>query len=245
MKLKIIGSSSAGNAYILENDQEALLIECGVRWEKIKRALAYNLKKVVGCIVTHEHGDHSMSIKHLLSSGIDVYSSLGTIKALGVDKHHRAKSVDNQPFKLGGFKIMTFDVKHDCADPVGFLIDHEECGLVLFLTDTYFIPYTFPGLNNMLVEANYCQDIIDQRLVDGRGNAFVRDRVLSSHMSIKTCKEMLQANDLSQVNNIVLIHLSDSNSHEERFVREVRELTGKTVTAARPGVEMDFNKSPY
>lgn len=245
MRLKIIGSGSAGNGYILENDQEALLIECGVRFDKIMRALNFNLKKVRGCLVTHEHGDHAVAIHKVLGAGIDVYTSYGTIQALGVEKHHRSHAVDNQPFQLGGFKVMTFDVKHDCADPVGFLIEHEECGLVLFLTDTYFIPYTFEGLNNILVEANYCQEILDQRLADGRGNAYVRDRVLSSHMSLKTCKELLVANDLTQVNNIVLIHLSDSNSHEERFIREVREVTGKAVSAARPGMELEFNKTPF
>lgn len=245
MRLKILGSNSDGNCYILENDQEALLIECGVRWKHIIRALKYNVRKVKGCLISHEHGDHSLAIRDVLEKGIDVYSSLGTMKALRVEKHHRAHAVDNQPFQAGGFKVMTFDVKHDCADPVGFLIEHEECGLVLFLTDTYYLPYSFEGLNNLLVEANYCQDIIDEHLVNGKGNLYVRDRVLSSHMSIKTCKEMLRANNLSEVNNIILIHLSDKNSDEQRFVREVRELTGKNVLAARAGMELDFNKTPF
>ena len=245
MKLKILGSSSAGNSYILENEKEALLIECGVRWPKIKKALDFKLEKVAGCLLTHEHMDHALSIGHLLGAGINVYGSYGTIRQLGYEKHHRARVVDNQPFQVGSFKVMAFDVKHDCADPVGFLIEHEETGLILFLTDTYFVPYKIDGLNNVLVEANYCQEILDQRLASGKGHSFLRDRVLSSHMSLATCKEMLRANDLTGVNNIILIHLSDSNSDEERFVREVAELTGKTVKAARAGMEMEFNKTPF
>lgn len=245
MRLKILGSSSSGNCYILYNNTEALIIECGVRIDKISGALGYDMSKVVGTIITHEHGDHSKAVKDLLKLGVDVYSSYGTIKALEVDRHHRAHTVDNQPFTLGGFTILSFDVKHDCADPVGFLIDHAETGLVLFLTDTYFIPYTFPGLNNILVEANYCQEILDQRLADGKGHSFLRDRVLSSHMSLKTCKDLLNANDLTAVNYIGLIHLSDSNSHEERFIEEVKELTGKSVFAARAGMDIEFNKTPF
>ena len=75
---------------------------------------------------------------------------------------------------------MPFDVKHDVAEPLGFLIEHEECGLVLFLTDSYYSEYTFPGLNNIIVEANYDQRILDQRLANGEDPKFLRDRVIVS-----------------------------------------------------------------
>ena len=39
MKLKILGSSSNGNCYVLETRNESLIIECGVRLSRIKRAL--------------------------------------------------------------------------------------------------------------------------------------------------------------------------------------------------------------
>ena len=39
MKLKILGSSSEGNCYILENDKEALILEAGVSFGKVKKAL--------------------------------------------------------------------------------------------------------------------------------------------------------------------------------------------------------------
>ena len=57
-------------------------------------------------------------------------------------------------------------------------------------------------------------------------------RVMKSHMSIETAKEFLRVNDLSQVREIWLIHLSDGNSDAERFKREVAELTGKMVFVA-------------
>jgi hypothetical protein len=55
----------------------------------------------------------------------------------------------------------------------------------------------------------------------------------------------LRANDLTGVNNIVLIHLSDSNSDAPRFQKEVRELTGKTVWVAEAGLEINFDKEPF
>lgn len=248
MRLTIINSNSAGNAYILESSiGEALLIECGVRFDKIKQALKFNLKKVVGCIITHEHGDHCKAVKDVMAAGINVFSTFGTLNAMGVSISHRANAITpGQSFLIGDFKILPFSVKHDCADPVGYLINHKESGNILFLTDSYYSEYTFKGMNNIIIEANYCQKILDKRLNDGEDKKFLRDRVITSHMSLDTCKDMLKANDLSQVNNIVLIHLSDRNSDATRFQREVQEVTGKQVHVAEAGLVIEnFNKQPF
>lgn len=247
MQLKVINSNSFGNAYILENDQEALLIECGVNFDKIKQALLFNLSKVCGCLLTHEHGDHAKSIDHVIAAGINVYASKGTFTALDI-KSHRAQTIwSGKEFNVGNFKVKAFDVEHDVSEPVGFIINHKETGNILFITDSYYCRHNFSavGLHNIIIEANYTQDIVDRKVFEGNGLKFLRDRVLQSHMSLKTCKEMLQANDLNNVQNIVLIHLSDSNSDEKRFKREVEEVTGKRVHIAHAGMEIDFNKSPF
>lgn len=247
MKLHVINSNSQGNAYILESSiGEALLLECGVRFQQIKEALNFNIRKVVGCLVTHEHQDHCKAVKDVMAAGINVFSTFDTLNALGVSISHRANAIiSGQSFLIGDFKVLPFSVKHDCADPVGYLIHHKECGNVLFLTDSYYCEYTFNGLNNIIIEANYCQSILDKRLQDGANPKFLRDRVITSHMSLATCKDMLKANDLSQVNNIVLIHLSDGNSDAARFRSEVQEATGKMVHVAEPGLSIEFNKRPF
>lgn len=246
MQLKVIGSNSAGNAYILETTKEALLIECGMRFDAIKKAINFNLRKVVGCLVTHNHQDHCKSIDNVLAAGITVYASAGTFEALGIRNHRAFTICAGMKVTIGGFRVLAFDVRHDAAEPLGYLIQHEECGTVLFLTDSYYSPYTFQGLNNVIVEANYCQKILDRRMITKDSPAFLRDRVLTSHLSIENCKDLLRANDLTAVNNIVLIHLSDSNSDSARFKREVQEVTGKTVHVAEAGMTIhNFNKTPF
>lgn len=64
-------------------------------------------------------------------------------------------------------------------------------------------------------------------------------------MEIGETKRILSELDLSAVENIILIHLSDDNSDEARFVAEVREQTYKTVSAAVPGMVIDLSKEPY
>lgn len=246
MKLRIIGTGSSGNFYILENEHEALLIECGVNIKEIKQALYFDFSKVVGCILTHEHQDHCKSVVDVMKSGINVWTGAKTYVAMKTYNHHRANVIaSKQNIKLGNFKIMAFDVKHDAAEPLGFLIEHTDCGKVLFLTDTYYCKYTFPGLNNIIIEANYSKEIIDRKFGPDSDKEFLRNRILKSHFSLANCKDMLSANDLSQVNNIVLIHLSDSNSDERQFKKEVTELTGKNVSIASNGMEIEFYKTPF
>jgi phosphoribosyl 1,2-cyclic phosphodiesterase len=148
-------------------------------------------------------------------------------------------------YQFGEFVVMPFDIIHDAPEPFGYLIQHPECGLVLFVTDTQYLKPTFPGLNQVIIEANYSQEIIDGRMDDGDTIAFVRNRVVQSHMSLDTCKGVLRANDLSKVNNIVLIHLSDGNSHAKEFVNEIQNITGKNVFAAQKDLVIDFDISSF
>lgn len=209
----------------------------------IKQALNFDLSRVVGVLLTHEHGDHCCAKREVLEAGLNIYASAGTIEAMKV-KSHRLHAITGT-IQLGGFKIKPFDSVHDCAEPVNYLIWHEECGQLVFITDTVYCSYTFNGLNNILIEANFSQQILDDKVRAGVTREFLRDRVLQSHMSLATCKEFLEANDLSAVNNIVLIHLSDGNSNAAVFKREVEELTCKTVHIAGKGLEIEMNRTPF
>ena len=118
-------------------------------------------------------------------------------------------------------------------------------GKLLFITDTVTLDYSIPGLNHIMIEANYADDIVEKRIEAGLMPISMRPRRLYSHMDISQTKAILAENDLSQVDNIVLIHLSDGNSDEKRFVREIRELTGKPVYAADAGMTIELSKEPY
>ncbi len=240
MVLTVIGSSSSGNCYLLQSEDEVLIIECGVSFKEIKKGLKVPLQNVVGCLVTHEHQDHSKCMVELRKNGIDVFSSVGTFEATGINYNNDYLLLSHHKTKIGSFEIVPFNIQHDCAEPLGFLIHHPEMGLCLFATDTYYLKYTFPGLNQIIIEANYCEEILKER-----GDSYVNKRVVKSHMSLQTCKYYLQSQDLSKINNIVLIHLSDRNSDEKRFKTEIEQSTLKNVHVAVKGLEIDFNLNPF
>jgi phosphoribosyl 1,2-cyclic phosphodiesterase len=246
MELSILGSSSDGNCYIIQNETEALVIECGVSFTAVKKALDFNISKVVGALVSHEHGDHANYINDFLNARIPTYMSAGTLSKLNLKSKFQPSIIEAGVIKrIGNFLIHPFMVKHDAKEPFGFFINHPETGNVLFATDTYFLPNRFANLNNILIEANYRTDLLKRNIEAGRVPSLLRDRTLQSHMSFETCKEALLANDLSQVNNIVLIHLSDGNSNYDEFQRDMYEATGKTIHIADAGMKIQFDKTPF
>lgn len=240
MEMVVLGSGSSGNCYLLKSETECLIIEMGVNFDKVKEELHFDFSTVVGAVLTHEHGDHSNFINEVVGSGIEVVASKGTLDALGRSTLCRVikKGVI---IKLGSFEIMSFDVKHDCAEPIGFVIRHPDSGDTLFLTDSYYSPLSFKGISNIMIEANYCDDII---LASGIPKERI-GRTVTSHMSIQTCCQFLSNQDMSEVNNIVLIHLSDQNSNALEFVKKASQVTGKEVFIADKGLRLNFNKDPF
>jgi len=232
IEVTAIASSSKGNCYRITDGSTSLLLECGINYRDIQKALNFQMTQISGCLISHEHGDHVKSIKDVLKAGIDCYMSPGTAGAINVS-HHRIKLVEaGKPFKIGTFQIMAFDVQHDVAQPYGFLIMNKEGEKLLFATDTYYIKYKFPGLTHILVECNYSEKILKENIENGSVPKVMEKRLLQSHFSLENVKEFFKANDLSKVQEIWLLHLSSSNSDEKWFKEEIMKLTGKTVYIA-------------
>ncbi|MGV8135870.1 MAG: hypothetical protein AB2L20_11705 [Mangrovibacterium sp.] len=242
MKLQVLGSSSSGNCYILETASEALIIEAGIKFVNVKKALNFNLRKVVGCLISHQHGDHAKYIKEMLECGIHTLALPEVFDAKKVDGHSAVKiSGSGKGYKFGSFKVVPFPACHD-VPCVGFLIDHPESGLILFITDSFTCEYTFTGLNHIMIECNYSDYKLIRNIEKGLVPSFQRTRLMSSHMELNTCKEVLRSNDLSSVTNVILLHLSSQNSDEELFTSEIQKTTGKSVYVANPGLSMDLSK---
>lgn len=247
MELKVINTGSDGNSYVLQSSNyEMLIIECGVNIKKIIEGINFNVNNVSGCLVTHEHSDHSKEIKKVLSYGINIYTTKGTHKACKTENHYRAKIIQSGKIEtIGSFKVLPFDIKHDANEPVGFVIKHEECGNVLFLTDTVYSPYKFANLNNIIIEVNFSQEIIDKKLTVDEDKLFLRNRIIQSHFSLENALKLFEVNDISNVNNIVLIHLSDTNSNAKQFKETITKATGKNVVIAENNMNIDFNLTPF
>ncbi len=238
MELVVLGSSSKGNGYILDNGNEALILEAGISVKAVKEALGFNLRKVAGCVVTHRHNDHAGDIKHYVGL-FPVLALQDVLNAKHVNDR-RAHAIElGQCYRLGNFTVKPYEVWHD-VPCVGYLIHHPSMGLMLFATDTYSLDYTVPGLNHILIECNYSVAALTKAIEEERTDRSQVYRLSKSHLEFASTKAFLRRNDLSHVTEVVLIHLSENNADENLFVSEIQAMTGKPTYAAHAGLRLDF-----
>jgi phosphoribosyl 1,2-cyclic phosphodiesterase len=230
--IQCLGSSSAGNAYRITDGHTALLLEAGFPFKSIQRALKFRMLDIAGCLITHEHGDHSRAAADIMRAGIQVYTSQGTADALNLTGHRLRPVTALEPFTLGTWTVMGFGVEHDAADPMGWLLANPDGDKLLFLTDSYYCRYKFQGLTHVMIECNYSIDIVNRRVLAGELHPAQKKRLLRSHFSLEHVKDFLKANNTRDVEEIWLLHLSDGNSDAECFKREIQELTGVAVQVA-------------
>ena len=235
MTLTILGSESSGNCYILKSDTGTLILEAGIRLDAVKKALNFDLSSVAGCLISHSHLDHCKYADSYAKTGINIYASQETIDAYKPTYRHRFHALlEGVMAQLGSFRIIPFDVPHGGISCYGYLITHPESGKILFVTDCAYIPGRFIGLSQVLIEANYEDAILTS------------DRAVGKHMSIDTTVAFLKANDLSKVQNIVLLHLSSSNSNAKAFAKAVIEVApNASVLVGDKGLEIELNKYPF
>jgi phosphoribosyl 1,2-cyclic phosphodiesterase len=257
LRFEAIASSSHGNAYLVEDGQTRILLECGLAFRTLQKKLGFSLAELDGVLVTHEHKDHARCASEMVHDGQTVYMSAGTAVELGLAEERQLESVygeqcsplhnavavisepgvemveDREQFRVGSFDVVAFATYHDAAEPLGFVIRSRADGDVLvFATDTVNLRYRFPGLRLLAVEANYQESILErsQRLPDK-----TKARIRNTHMEIDTLCDILKGMDLRKCREIWLLHLSDAMSHEGQFIHKVERVVPPWVTVRAAG----------
>jgi phosphoribosyl 1,2-cyclic phosphodiesterase len=228
MNIKVLSSSSSGNATIISDGETTLLLDAGISAKNIR--VLSGFAKIDGVFITHEHQDHSKAAKDLAKYGAEIYTGQGTIDALGISGHryHAMKSLES--VTVGTFNIMAFDVTHDAQEPLGFYVKSAATGeSAVYFSDTAYVKYTFSGLTHILGECNHGEYELRQSVRNNVIDAALAKRILKNHMSLERFAEFLQANDLSRLKQIYLIHLSDNNSNPERIKHTIQALTGAEI----------------
>lgn len=230
MRFEPLVSSSHGNVYIISDGQTRILLECGVTHKKLQQMCHFQTTGFDGCIISHEHKDHSQAVKQLIQSGMDVYMSYGTAEALELPEavmELATEIVAGEQFTIGSIDVMPFGTFHDAKEPLGFLMQSRiDKDIFAYAIDTVNIPYNFPGVNVLALEANFEQERLDlcQKMPEK-----VRHRISNTHMEISMLCRCLQRMDLSQCRELYLMHLSDATSHEGHFVNKVLRVVPRHV----------------
>ena len=217
MKLKCLGSSSAGNCYLLtSNSGETLILDCGIPIKEIKKGLDWNIKDVVGVLCTHKHLDHSKSVKDFENMGIPVCKPYETLLM--------NQFLANSYFTVRTFDLTTIDGSWTHTDangepcPIfGFLITHKEMGRMLYITDCKVIKWKFKSINHILLGVNYDKDMI---YPDNEGK---KNHIFGGHMEIGTACEFVKANNSDSLHNVIMCHLSADNADSDKFIERMKK----------------------
>lgn len=244
MILKTIGSGSSGNCHLLTaSNGETLILDCGVPISEIKKGLDWNIKNVVGCVVTHHHRDHSKFVEDLINMGIPVFRPY---KPLIMNQF-----LSNSYFTVRIFDLTASDNKwvHTNSDGsecpcYGFLIEHPEMGKMLYITDCEFVKWRFSGINHMLLGVDYDKSMVDMN------NPMKASHVLRGHMSIDTACKFVKANySPDDVQNVIMCHLSEENADKDKFIEQMKKVAiWSNVDVAEPYKEWELrnpNVAPF
>jgi phosphoribosyl 1,2-cyclic phosphodiesterase len=216
-----LGSGSSGNAALVRDGTTSILVDAGLSAKQLTARLAacgVQPGELAGILVTHEHGDHTSSLRVLLNRhSLPVYCNAMTARALqdGGLKHNNWRLFQNgAEFSLGGFTVRPFSVPHDAADPVGFRISSSD-GCFGVLTDlgyaTQMVFDALRGVKAILIETNHDEDLLQKCT---KRPWSVKQRILSrhGHLSNAAAARVLVELD-APLHHVILGHLSrDCNS---------------------------------
>lgn len=235
-KLTCISSGSRGNGYILDDGDCHLIIELGCRFEEYLKVLDYKIENVCGAIVSHVHSDHAKYIPKALERQISVYS------CQDVAEYNPGVKVLNTSckYRIGTFSVQPIKVTHS-VENYAYVIDNDNIGRVLFITDCVRFPYKVKGVNHLLVEGNYSDDIVLDHLCD---NQEIRSQN-EYHMEINDTLECIRNNFSPELNTICLLHLSDGQSDEFKFQCMVCDEFGIMPYVANKGLTIELNKEEF
>ena len=242
MKLKVIDTGSDGNCFLLKpNNGHAMLIECGARsWEVMKKGLNYKFDNICACLISHEHKDHCVHAERLTNYGIELFSTFETLQFIRVSNQTAIKP--GRQFEICNFKIVSFEIIHDAFNPVGFLINHPECGTICFATDTRDLSYDFPNVDHWIIEANYSEPKMRDNIEHEILNGFLANRIYNNHMSIETTCKVLKKNASIRTKTVTLIHMSEDNGDEKEFEKMVMSAIGIKPVVAKKGTIVELFK---
>lgn len=228
MKITPIASGSSGNAILVDDGRSKILLDAGITYSKLQKKCPVRLTEIEGVLLSHAHSDHVKAVPELLKRGTLCFASEGTWGALVGDlpKWPGRCCYHKLEFQLGSYKVVPFNVKHDVVQPFGYMVKSMFTGKkLIYVVDSSIIYFDFKGVTHWLVEANHYEDGLKKADLDER----VKKRILENHMSFESLSTFLSTSDLSKTEQIHLLHLSNANSNEHKFVQDLQRQTGVPV----------------
>lgn len=143
-------------------------------------------------------------------------------------------------YQIGTFLVQPIKVAHS-VENYAYVIDNDNIGRMLFITDCVRFPYKLKGVNHLLLEANYSDEIVIDHLCDNKEIHSQNEY----HMEINDTLECIRNNFSPELNTVCLLHLSDGQSDEFEFQCMVCDEFGIMPYVADKGLVIELNKEDF
>ncbi len=232
MRFASLGSGSKGNATLIESNQTRLLLDCGFSVAELERRLArLGLEggTLSAVVVTHEHADHIGGVARLSRKhALPVWLTAGTLAAAADTDFHCVEIFHaHECFSIGDVVLEPFPVPHDAREPCQFVFSDGQWRLGV-LTDTGTItPHierSLDACDALLLECNYDPEM----LAGGPYPQGLKDRVAGryGHLANEQANGLLRALDLTRLQHLIAMHVSENNNTPELAARALCEAVG-------------------
>ncbi len=234
IEFAVLGSGSSGNSAVVCYGSTRVLVDAGLSARQLESRLnkiGVHPDSLTAVVLTHEHGDHVQGLEVFCRKrSIPVYATVHTSHIVQQDRIKSAsicwrKFEAGCSFVIGDFEIDSFNVPHDAVDPVGFVFK-SPAGSVGILSDvghvTRLIVERLKGVDSLFVESNY-DDVMLQN--DEKRPWSLKQRISNrhGHLSNKQTAELLKEIATSELNRVILGHLSSDCNTAEMALRFARE----------------------
>lgn len=201
MEFKCIGTGSSGNCYLIKLGGSYILLDAGVKMDKITKNI--NLNNLDFAFISHEHKDHSLSEENLRFRAVSI------IDGKTIHNFNKIAKFSQNNTK---FDVYCFPVEHgDC--PTSGIIIHKKGKVngetpetILYVTDFNNCIYDLSDFKftSVIVECNYIKD----KAINA--DNFIRTKEnIYRHLSLEGCDLFLSKLDLSKCKEIILTHFSE------------------------------------
>lgn len=219
MKVWVLGSGSRGNAILVESGSCRVLIDAGFGprvLQKRMRAVGIAPESVEGCIVTHEHSDHSRgAVRAARRWKWQVYATPGTLAHSRLGSHGAVAFAPGATLTFSELSVATFATPHDAAEPVGVVATATRTGArAAICTDVGYASRNLrrgvADVDILVLEANHDETM----LANGPYPPWLQARIASraGHLSNRECASLVRDSVTRQLRQIVLAHLSEHNN---------------------------------
>ncbi len=218
LRFASLGSGSKGNGALIESGKTRVLLDCGFSLRETERRL-HRLgcppQSLTAILVTHEHGDHAAGVERLSQRhNIPVWLTVGTCHAMRDTKFAETRYINvHQALEIQDLLVTPFPVPHDAREPCQFVFSDGNHQLGI-LTDvgshTPLILQMLQRLDALMLECNYDATLLANGVYPPSLKARVAGRY--GHLDNKQSKHLLEQLDLSQLQHLVGMHLSENNN---------------------------------